>query len=173
MGKDDLLLELAMRLEPDGGMPSRSDEERLAASLLALVFFAANGHSENQGAFRTHVQKLVGYLRNTSLVAHPALRVRDAVHDCVRRLEGLERLIQSFGSSRLQRKVAELCERSQQTVMQIADDVEREAGNIEALLTGFNRGNVPPHDHEGMVRDLLAGRHIPPDAIWQAIGATV
>jgi len=60
---DQVLVDLAGRLEPDGGLPGRDDEERVAASLLLLLLYAAEGHSPEQGAFRQHVGRLLAFLR--------------------------------------------------------------------------------------------------------------
>jgi hypothetical protein len=45
-------LELALAIEPDGGMPGADDEERALASLLALLCFLAVGSTESSGIFR-------------------------------------------------------------------------------------------------------------------------
>ena len=60
---DEVLLELAGRLEPDGGLPGRDDEERVAASLLLLLLCAAEGHSPDRGPFRQHVRRLLDFLK--------------------------------------------------------------------------------------------------------------
>jgi hypothetical protein len=64
--EDDLLMDLASQLEPDGGMPGRSDSERAARSIAALLAFLAAGHSERSGAFRSHVKRLAAYLRSAT-----------------------------------------------------------------------------------------------------------
>ena len=56
------LMILASSLEPDGGMPGKSEEERLEATILALIQFLAAGHSVSGGAFRAHVKRLVEFL---------------------------------------------------------------------------------------------------------------
>jgi hypothetical protein len=60
---DDLLLALASMILPDGGMPGKSESERAAATFIALACFAAEGHTEKRGAFRSHVKRLVRYLK--------------------------------------------------------------------------------------------------------------
>ena len=57
------LFALAQSLEPDGGMPGATQDERLLASTLALLSFLAEGHTPTSGAFRAHVGRLVAYLR--------------------------------------------------------------------------------------------------------------
>jgi Ca-activated chloride channel family protein len=59
---EDTLLELAARIEPDGGMPGRDEEERVQAAILALLCFLAEGHTERSGAFRSHVARLMAFL---------------------------------------------------------------------------------------------------------------
>jgi Ca-activated chloride channel family protein len=62
-GKDESeLVAMAARIEPDGGMPGRTDEERVLASILAVLRFLAEGHSWHSGTFRKHVQRLVKFL---------------------------------------------------------------------------------------------------------------
>lgn len=60
--EDDLLIELAARLEPDGGMPGDDDESRLVASLFALLCFVSQGSTADAGPFRRHLERLVAYL---------------------------------------------------------------------------------------------------------------
>ena len=56
------LVALAARIEPDGGMPGKTEEERVLASILAVLRFLAEGHSWHSGTFRKHVQRLVKFL---------------------------------------------------------------------------------------------------------------
>jgi hypothetical protein len=60
---EDLLLALASQILPDGGMPASKESDRAAATLIALACFAIEGHTEKRGAFRSHVQRLVRYLK--------------------------------------------------------------------------------------------------------------
>ncbi|HXG33157.1 MAG TPA: VIT and VWA domain-containing protein [Bryobacteraceae bacterium] len=66
----DELIELAARLQADGGMPGRDEEERLRESLAALLKLVAAGHSLLGGALRPHVARLVAFLE--SLAVPPA-----------------------------------------------------------------------------------------------------
>jgi Ca-activated chloride channel family protein len=56
------LMALASTLEPDGGMPGKTEETRMLATILALLQFLAGGHSVSGGAFRAHVKRLVEFL---------------------------------------------------------------------------------------------------------------
>ncbi len=56
------LMALASSLEPDGGMPGKTEENRLLATILGLLQFLAGGHSASGGAFRAHVKRLVEFL---------------------------------------------------------------------------------------------------------------
>lgn len=56
------LLDLASSLEPDGGMPGKDEEERVLATVLALLQFLAAGHSAKTGSFRAHVARMAGFL---------------------------------------------------------------------------------------------------------------
>jgi len=70
------LIDLAASLEPDGGLPGSSEEERVQATILALLRFLAAGHSTKIGAFRVHVKKMVKFLEKSKL--RPEI-VRDIV----------------------------------------------------------------------------------------------
>ena len=60
---ENLLLELAGRIEPDGGMPGKDDEERWVATATALFCFMDRGHTATSGAFRAHVSRLLAFLQ--------------------------------------------------------------------------------------------------------------
>jgi hypothetical protein len=59
---EETLLEVAQRIEPDGGMPGQTQEERILASLLAVLLFAKEGHTATAGAFMPHMQRLLSFL---------------------------------------------------------------------------------------------------------------
>jgi hypothetical protein len=59
---EDILITLAGLLEPDGGMPGKNEELRIAHSLIALVSFVAQGSTREAGPFRVHVERLLQYL---------------------------------------------------------------------------------------------------------------
>jgi hypothetical protein len=59
---EDILITLAGLLEPDGGMPGRNEELRIANSLIALLSFVAQGSTREAGPFRGHVERLLQYL---------------------------------------------------------------------------------------------------------------
>lgn len=61
-GTFDGLVELSTRLEPDGGMPGKTDRDRIIASLIGLLAFLADGHDLRHGAFRMHVGRLIAFL---------------------------------------------------------------------------------------------------------------
>ncbi len=58
-----LLVQLAGRLEPDGGMPGQDMEERWIATATALLCFITAGHNLQKGAFRRHVQRMIHFLK--------------------------------------------------------------------------------------------------------------
>ncbi len=62
--EDDALLELAAALEPDGGRPGDTIAVRAARTIAALLAFLAAGHTPTAGAFRSHVARLVEFLRS-------------------------------------------------------------------------------------------------------------
>lgn len=63
----DALIDLAALLEPDGGMPGDDWEERLLASLLALLAFHAEGHTLDRGPFAPHMNRLAAFLKQAGL----------------------------------------------------------------------------------------------------------
>lgn len=58
----DPLFDLASSIEDDGGMPGENTEARVRRTVLALLYLLQEGHSASQGAFRSHVQRLIGFL---------------------------------------------------------------------------------------------------------------
>jgi Ca-activated chloride channel family protein len=62
---DDSLMDLASQLEPDGGMPGENASERAARSVAVLLAFVSAGHTLTTGAFRSHVARLVEFLKST------------------------------------------------------------------------------------------------------------
>jgi Ca-activated chloride channel family protein len=79
---EDMLMDLAGQLEPDGGMPGKTDSERVARSLVAVLAFLTEGHTTTAGAFRTHVQRLMRYLETSpfpSLSAQQRRTLNDAL----------------------------------------------------------------------------------------------
>ena len=62
-----LLVGLAACLEPDGGMPGKDEEERVLATILALLKFLAEGHCADSGAFRVHVKRMVKFLKKSKI----------------------------------------------------------------------------------------------------------
>jgi hypothetical protein len=63
-------MKIASELDPDGGLPGKNSSERAARTAAVLLAFVAAGHTERQGAFRLHVQRLLTFLR--SLAGLPA-----------------------------------------------------------------------------------------------------
>jgi hypothetical protein len=60
---DDILMALASQLEPDGGMPGKDISERAARSVTMLLAFVAAGQTVSSGPFRSHVGRLVEFLK--------------------------------------------------------------------------------------------------------------
>ncbi|MDQ6701345.1 MAG: hypothetical protein M3Z36_14285, partial [Acidobacteriota bacterium] len=59
---ESALMEIASRMEPDGGMPGPDPDSRAGASLVALLAFLAEGHTASTGVFRSHVVRLIAFL---------------------------------------------------------------------------------------------------------------
>ncbi len=60
---EDVLLDLAAQLEPDGGMPGKDRNERMARSVAVLYAMISHGHTRGSGAFRSHVARLLDFLK--------------------------------------------------------------------------------------------------------------
>jgi len=60
---DDILIGLASQLQPDGGMPGKDISERAARSVTVLLAFVAAGQTVSSGPFRSHVGRLVEFLK--------------------------------------------------------------------------------------------------------------
>jgi Ca-activated chloride channel family protein len=68
---EDILLDLAARMDSDGGMPGTNHESRAVATVIALLAFLSQGHTSMGGAFRSHVARLVSFLTTlTGLSRH-------------------------------------------------------------------------------------------------------
>jgi hypothetical protein len=68
---EDILLELASRIDSDGGMPGKNSESRAGATVIAVLAFLSQGHTPTIGAFRSHVARLVSFLQSlTGLSSH-------------------------------------------------------------------------------------------------------
>jgi hypothetical protein len=57
-------MSLAAALDSDGGMPGKSPEARASATLAGLLAFLAHGHTPSTGAFRSHVARMVAFLKS-------------------------------------------------------------------------------------------------------------
>ncbi len=60
--KEDEIFELASRIEIDGGMPGKDEEERIQKSIIALLKFVEQGSDINKGPLSLHIRKLVSFL---------------------------------------------------------------------------------------------------------------
>lgn len=74
----DRLMEIAARMESDGGMPGRDADERLLETARAVLAFLKEGHSAGKGAFRVHVQRLVAFLEREGGGREAVAKVIDA-----------------------------------------------------------------------------------------------
>jgi Ca-activated chloride channel family protein len=77
---EDILLGLASRMDADGGMPGRDLESRAISTVVALLAFLSQGHTATSGAFRSHVARLVSFLKSlTGLSGHRQEMVAAAI----------------------------------------------------------------------------------------------
>jgi hypothetical protein len=59
----DPMMELAARIEEDGGMPGVNLAERAKHTIEALATFVKEGNTRHRGTFRAHVSRLADWLR--------------------------------------------------------------------------------------------------------------
>jgi len=78
---EDRLVDFAVRLRPDGGMPGQTDGERVVRTLILLVAFLALGHTNRNGPFRLHLQKMISFLKQQLPHAVPTER-----RECIERM---------------------------------------------------------------------------------------
>ncbi len=78
---EDRLVDFAVRLRPDGGMPGQTDGERVVRTLILLVAFLALGHTNRHGPFRLHLLKMISFLKQQLGLAVPAER-----RECIERM---------------------------------------------------------------------------------------
>jgi Ca-activated chloride channel family protein len=62
---EDLLVDLASAIQPDGGAPGSGAGQRIAASVLLMLLFHQSGQSASGGAFSGHVRQLRRFLEQT------------------------------------------------------------------------------------------------------------
>ncbi len=71
-------LDLVARLEGDGGMPGSNSDERVLATLTALLALLSDGHTLTTGPLRIHVKRMIAWLESGPLKALPANLRADA-----------------------------------------------------------------------------------------------
>ena len=82
---EDILLDLASRMESDGGMPGENRESRVSATIVALLAFLSQGHSHTRGAFRSHVARLESFLQSLTGLSSDLQQVVAAVIELARK----------------------------------------------------------------------------------------
>jgi hypothetical protein len=82
---EDVLLDLASRMDSDGGMTGTNHESRAVATVIALLALLSQGHTSTGGAFRSHVARLVSFLTSLSGLSHRQQMVVAAVIELARK----------------------------------------------------------------------------------------
>jgi hypothetical protein len=72
-------------MDSDGGMPGRDNESRAIASVVALLAFLSQGHTAEEGVFRSHVARLVLFLKSLTGLSSHHRRTVDAVIEMARK----------------------------------------------------------------------------------------
>ncbi len=62
----EILIDLASRMDADGGMPGDTPESRAGATIVALLAFLSQGNIPTCGTFRSHVKRLVSFLQSVT-----------------------------------------------------------------------------------------------------------
>ena len=82
---EDVLLALASRMDSDGGMPGKNIELRAGAAVIALLAFLSQGHTPTSGAFRSHVVRLVSFLKSLTGLSSRQQRIVSAIIELAQR----------------------------------------------------------------------------------------
>jgi hypothetical protein len=82
---EDVLLALASRMDSDGGMPGKNLESRAGATVIALLAFLSQGHTPTSGAFRSHVVRLVSFLKSLTGLSGQEQRIVSAIIELAQR----------------------------------------------------------------------------------------
>lgn len=82
---DDILIDIASRLESDGGMPGKNLEARAIATVIALLAFLSQGHTLTSGAFRSHVGRLAAFLETVKSLSSERQKIAAAVIQLTRK----------------------------------------------------------------------------------------
>jgi Ca-activated chloride channel family protein len=82
---EDILLDLASRMDSDGGMPGKNREARASATVIALLAFLSQGHTPLRGAFRSHVARLVSFLKSQTGFSSNQQQIVTAVIELARK----------------------------------------------------------------------------------------
>jgi Ca-activated chloride channel family protein len=82
---EDILLDLASRMDSDGGMPGKNREARASATVIALLAFLSQGHTPMRGAFRSHVARLVSFLKSQTGFSSHQQQIVTAVIELARK----------------------------------------------------------------------------------------
>ena len=77
---NQLLFELASRLEPDGGMPGREPKHRVLNSFVVLLCLLENGSSFDKGPFRAHICRLTTFIKARAADLLPAAQSDHVLH---------------------------------------------------------------------------------------------
>jgi Ca-activated chloride channel family protein len=82
---EETLLDLASHMDPDGGMPGENAELRASATVIALLAFLSQGYTPTRGAFRSHVARLVSFLKSLTGLSNHQQQVVEAVIEMARK----------------------------------------------------------------------------------------
>lgn len=99
----DQLFDLLGRLEPDGGLPGRTTERRILASLFLLLRLLEEGGAPETSRYRVHIERIIEFLRSaTEALAPYHRRLIEAALGLIERggtLEGEWTLSENFSTS--------------------------------------------------------------------------
>jgi hypothetical protein len=112
----DELLELLGRLEPDGGLPGRTAERRILASLFLLLRLVEEGGAPETRPYRIHIERLTEFVRTRmdALAPHQR-RLVEAALEVVEnggRLEGEWKLSENFSTPKAWSRLSEALQKA-------------------------------------------------------------
>lgn len=82
---DNILLDRASRMDSDGGMPGTNREARAIATVVTVLAFVSQGHTPTRGAFRSHVARLVSFLKSLTGLSSDHQQIVAAIVELARK----------------------------------------------------------------------------------------
>jgi hypothetical protein len=72
-------------MDSDGGMPGTNREARAIATVVTVLAFVSQGHTPTRGAFRSHVARLVSFLKSLTGLSSDHQQIVAAIVELARK----------------------------------------------------------------------------------------